>query len=74
MIPGDLTDQATFLEEIHREKAVEAFQAALRRDQTMPRGECRHCGAKIAPEARFCDADCRDDFERASKMQKISGA
>lgn len=71
---GDLTDQASDLEELHREKAYRAVQAALRLDETAASGECRYCAEKIAPEARFCDADCRDDFERASKMQKISGA
>jgi hypothetical protein len=73
MIPGDLTDQATFLEEMQREKAYEAVQAALRRDQTMPTGECRNCGQITAPEARFCDADCRDDYEHQAKMRKLSG-
>ena len=73
MSPGDLTDQASDLEELHREKAYMAVQAALRRDQTSPAGECRYCVQKIAPEARFCDADCRDDFERETRMRRLSG-
>lgn len=26
-------------------------------------GRCLYCSAPVAAEARFCDADCRDDFE-----------
>jgi len=73
MIPGDLTDQATLLEEIHRDKAVKAVQAALRRDQIAPTGECRNCGEIVAPEVRFCNVDCRDDYERQARMRRLSG-
>lgn len=26
-------------------------------------GRCLYCSTPVAAEARFCDADCRDDFE-----------
>lgn len=29
-----------------------------------PTGECLWCGAKLRRPLRWCDADCRDDWER----------
>jgi hypothetical protein len=39
---------------------------ALRRQAgPKPTGECLWCGEPIAPGLRWCDAECRDDWERA---------
>lgn len=36
--------------------------------QCRPNGYCHYCGAKLNnPEARWCDADCRDDWEKELK-------
>lgn len=32
-------------------------------------GRCLYCCAPVAAEARFCDADCRDDFERLQQLK-----
>ena len=32
-------------------------------------GRCLYCSAPVAAEARFCDADCRDDFERLQQLK-----
>ena len=29
-----------------------------------PTGACLWCGAPLAPPLRWCDADCRDDWEK----------
>ena len=30
-------------------------------------GICLNCGAELQGDARWCDADCRDDWERHAK-------
>ncbi|WP_335899796.1 DUF2116 family Zn-ribbon domain-containing protein [Shewanella algae] len=32
-------------------------------------GRCLYCSTPVAAEARFCDADCRDDFERLQQLK-----
>lgn len=32
-------------------------------------GRCLFCGAALAGELRFCDVDCRDDFEREQQRK-----
>lgn len=33
-------------------------------------GACHFCGEEVHGEARFCDADCRDDYEREQRAAK----
>lgn len=42
--------------------------ALARRAQAGPvaTGYCLHCGEPLAPNLRWCDADCRDDWQRSS--------
>lgn len=32
-------------------------------------GRCLYCSTPVAAEARFSDADCRDDFERLQQLK-----
>lgn len=32
-----------------------------------PTGRCLWCGEDVAPDRRWCDSDCRDQFERYAK-------
>jgi hypothetical protein len=36
-------------------------------------GHCHYCGAITGGGRRFCDADCRDDYDQEKKMQAIKG-
>jgi len=36
-----------------------------------PGGQCLNCGADTEPSARWCDADCRDDWERLTPQQRV---
>jgi len=54
--------------------AAERFLAmslrnAQHRDTISPKatGECLSCGNAVALERRWCDADCRDDWERNAR-------
>lgn len=47
--------------------AEQTLQAALdvrRADGPVPCGACHFCGETVARGVRFCDIDCRDDWER----------
>lgn len=61
----DQIDLAQRFEEMHRDIAHRE-QAAK---PTMPfKGECYNCGAPIE-RGCFCDADCRDDYERRVRLK-----
>lgn len=70
---GDLVDEGN-------ENAARGLESAInkvRREagKTLePMGECYMCGAEIEEEARkFCDADCRDEWDRREKLAKLQG-
>jgi len=59
MLP-DENDQATELESQLREAAL-----ARREPEGPPScGACYYCGAPLKDGRRFCDAYCRDDWQR----------
>ena len=56
-------DKASDLEQLYREQAIKSV-----RDHDMnfkAVGVCLNCGAKT--KKRFCDIDCRNDFEKRTK-------
>lgn len=59
---ADLTDA-------HLEREMQARLAWLRRpQQALPySGQCYWCGEKVHAPKRWCDADCRDDWERQQR-------
>lgn len=58
---ADQSDMATQFEELHRQAALLA-----RRPQPVPAqpGQCAWCGSVTGSWMKFCDVDCRDDWER----------
>jgi hypothetical protein len=60
----DVDDMATMQEELARDTCVAAVRA--RANTPIPTSEkCWHCGEPTENGARWCDADCRDRWERA---------
>jgi len=53
----------------------QALAAAMRRRHaTLPAvGQCYSCAEPVADGARFCDADCRQDWERAERARRMNG-
>lgn len=47
------------------EMAHQSNLYASRRDepQAVATGECLYCGEPVGPGRRWCDADCRDDWQ-----------
>ena len=59
-----------------RQEAILAAQiAAARRPATAPpaAGRCLNCDTRLRKGLRFCDADCRDDYQRRYLAQGING-
>lgn len=61
----DIIDAGCDREEKDREIALAHRRAWV--DPTPPRGCCYNCEEPIAPGERFCDADCRDDFDKRTR-------
>jgi len=53
-------DQATAVEERDRELAVRQRKP----EGPTPIGRCLHCELPLPDGMRWCDADCRDDWQR----------
>jgi predicted nucleic acid-binding Zn ribbon protein len=49
-------------------------RALARRNATLPAvGQCYSCAEPVDDGRRFCDADCRQDWERAEKARRMNG-
>lgn len=57
---ADDGDRAADLAQIERERAIATRQPT----GPAPTGRCHHCAAPLPPGRRWCDAACRDDWER----------
>jgi hypothetical protein len=62
--PIDILDIAQKAETESRDRAILAIrQQAANIDTSNPSGECYFCGDDAGVDRRFCNADCRDDWE-----------
>lgn len=57
----DVFDQASEREDRDRALAIEAARG--RADGPYPCGACYNCGETLQGDMRFCDLDCRDDWQ-----------
>ena len=65
----DVSDQATRQEELMRDIAM---KRASNHPPHLPAvGACHWCSASVPAGARFCDRDCRDDFDRLERMTHV---
>jgi hypothetical protein len=62
----DQFDRATELEEKQRELSIEANRQGRR---LIPVGRCFNCDSPVPASHVFCDADCRDDYEKREKTK-----
>lgn len=68
---SDVFDQASEKEDKDREEAI---RVARRKAAVLPDiGACYFCDSPTADGHRFCDAGCRDDYEREQKHKRIQG-
>lgn len=60
LLRPDQSDRATAMEELRRRAAL-----SVRRPSGPPAiGECYNCGERLHGDMRWCDANCREDWEK----------
>jgi hypothetical protein len=59
----DISDQATEREEQERARSL----SARKPEGPAATGFCHHCGAQVPFALRWCDEDCRNDWQRAQR-------
>jgi hypothetical protein len=63
LLRPDQSDRATAMEELRRRAALAVRQP----EGPAPTGHCLNCDARLAPRQRWCDAHCRDDWEKEQR-------
>ena len=59
----DISDRATGQEEEMRARSESAVRSAAATVELPPVGICYNCKSSVAPGLRFCDSECRDDYQ-----------
>lgn len=60
--------------EARQEEVMSDALAKVRRAGGLPyTGACHNCGDITGGGRRFCDSDCRDDYQRRIKLKGING-
>lgn len=72
--PTSVDDQATAVEEREREAALAAQRDRAARAPRLPDGVCANCLAELKAGQRFCDQDCRDDYEKRVAARRRNGS
>lgn len=67
----DLFDQASDIEEQHRDLSIRAARA--KNQPIKYTGHCLYCN-ELLTIGRFCSAECREDQELADKCHTIRGS
>lgn len=65
MRSGDIADQAAYTIELATEQAIEAARQS--HSSAVYTGRCLYCRAPTEEGRRWCDSDCRDDWERNNR-------
>jgi hypothetical protein len=65
---GDIIDQANETAEIFRRSAL----SQRKPDGPEATGHCLNCDARLAARQRWCDAPCRDDWEKAQRAVALA--
>lgn len=66
---ADPLDRAT----VEQDRLLEEQLRAARANQEKPlpfTGQCHNCEEGLEDPKRFCDADCRDDYEQRIRFNK----
>lgn len=71
--PGDQIDRANELADLEREMRVAAIRANAK-PQATATGRCLFCDEILDDERRWCDADCRDGWEKEAAARRRHGA
>lgn len=67
---SDIADNSDLIVEMFTQAAINEARKDL---FVQTDGHCLFCDEAIAPDLKFCDVHCRDDFDREQRMLKIRG-
>jgi hypothetical protein len=69
---SDPNDRASAIEELRRRAALQMRKP----EGPAATGYCLNCDAHLSPKQRWCDADCRNDWQKTQRAaaQKGDGA
>lgn len=65
----DIIDQAADREQMDRDLAIAASHRHA--PALTPVGVCYNCESSVPDGACFCDRDCRDDYERRQRAERL---
>lgn len=69
---SDVFDQATDLEELHRERSI--ANARAKNVKSTYSGHCLYCNSELLAIGRFCRGeDCGERYEFEQKVKRIKG-
>lgn len=68
---GDLIDRASALDEQLREAYIN--KAREQKPKLEATGQCLYCEAELSDGQRFCDVECRDDWQRENDAKRRAG-
>lgn len=60
----DIVDEANELAQQAVENAIESARKAT--PEAKATGKCLNCGYHVPPGHRWCDADCREDWQKSN--------
>lgn len=62
---ADEIDRAAEQEQVLRDSAI--YSARQVRNIILSTGKCLQCDTKVDGDRRWCNSDCRDDWEKINK-------
>lgn len=51
------------------EMRIDHIRKQAGKKEALPRGRCLFCGESLSGDERWCDSDCRDDWDHEQKMK-----
>ena len=68
-----MADEVDRIHEREEQEAPARFAASRKTEAPKTFGACLYCNAALADTLRFCDKDCRDDYEHEQIRRKVAG-
>jgi len=67
-----MADEADLADEFQERFLQDSLQRQLSGQRLAPKstGKCLYCEEPLAPTKRWCDSDCRDDWEREENARR----
>lgn len=69
--PADSIDAANDRAEAERQAIIQAHQSQAKRVLAY-KATCHYCNTFIAPPKRFCDDECRDEYDYEQNRRKVN--